>query len=141
MSVFTCSRSWCFNLATGKDQNFARNFIETSMDVSSKIGGKKPQNGWFISWENPIKMVDLGWFSHIFDTKFHGDTKNWTARLDLLRTIMVDLLHECSTCDDGTHIFVKKIIRNIYIYICVYILYYIYKLYYIYILYYICYIS
>ena len=35
------------------------------MDVS-KNRGKKPQNGWFMMVQNPIKMDDLGGFSHLF---------------------------------------------------------------------------
>ena len=30
------------------------------MGVEPKIGGKNPQNGWFIMVPNPIKMDDLG---------------------------------------------------------------------------------
>ena len=35
------------------------------MGVEPKIMGK-PQNGWFIIMENPIKMDDLGGFPIIF---------------------------------------------------------------------------
>ena len=37
-------------------------FKKGDMGVEPKIGGKTPQNGWFIIMEKPIKMDDLGFF-------------------------------------------------------------------------------
>ena len=40
--------------------------------VNPRIGGKVPQNGWFISWKTPNKMDDLGVFPIIFgNTHIH----------------------------------------------------------------------
>ena len=36
------------------------------MGVEPKIGGKTPQNGWFISWKTPFKMDDLGGKNPLF---------------------------------------------------------------------------
>ena len=46
------------------------------MDVSQNRG-ETPQNGWFIMVPNPIKMKDLGVFSHIF-----GSTPKCCLKID-----------------------------------------------------------